>query len=491
MATYTYDDILKRVESNGALNLSNANIVEGAIELQIQQLQPIDFPMKDLDYESTFSEKQQDITKVLSISQDNIGFINRFNNNPQLLLNSNRIVINSKRDYLMLFGKAGVALSSKNPINLDTDASTTLAAKDGLFLGVPNGGEPIKNNIKQPKTKGDPTPDQPYEPLVLGIKAANIIEDLLVILKNARIVTPLGIGYFREDAQYDLANLQARLPEIISTSTYIDGVSHETPDKAPSPPTTITNTTGTIIATGMIGGGGGGGFVGTGNDIITPLATNQNLTPIRRAIVDTATQLYNNPNRHSENPRDNMGWLDQNFQSYIYTVGWRPSYAWCNFFTNLVWKQAYDRISATDQKIAELYKSYLNGNVYGALSGNVFATLTNAVKRGFGKNFGSIGITDPNLYNYLRPGDMVVYNKGHINIAVSVDYDNLRYSTIGGNEGDQIKYYNPFSWGRNYTIQGIVRVVEPALFGQSQPPIIRSAPTQTSQLPEGKPPTTR
>lgn len=490
MATYSYDDILKRVESNGALNLSNINSVEGLVELQIQQLQPIDFPMKDLDYESTFTAKKQDITKVLSISQDNIGFINQFNNASQLLLNSNRITINSKRDYLMLFGKAGVALSSKNPINIDTDTSTTLAAKDGLYLGIPNSGEPVKVDVKKPKTKGDPTPDQPYEPLVLGIKAANIIEDLLVILKNARIVTPLGLGYFREDAQYDLANIQARLPEIISTSTYIDGVSHETPDKAPSPPTTITNTTGIITGTGTPAGGGSS-FTGTGNDIITPLATSQNLTPIRRAIIDVATQYYNNSNRHSENPRDNMGWLDQNFQSSINKVGWRPGSAWCNFFTNLVWKQAYDKISATDPKIAELYKRYLNSNVYGALSGNVYTTLSNAVSRGFGKSFGSIGISDPNLYNYLRPGDMVVYKDGHINIAVSVDYDNYKYSTIGGNESDQIKFYNPFNWGRSYTIQGIVRVVEPALFGPSQPPRTGSTQQQSGQSAEVKPPKTR
>jgi hypothetical protein len=266
MATFTYGDILKRVESNGSLNiLDSSQSASDVGQFQIQQLQPIDFPMKDLDYESSFTAKEQDIGKVLSITQDKIGFINKFDNSSQILLNSNRIILNTKRDYLMLFGKAGVAVSSKNPINLDTDSSSTLAASDGVYLGVPNNGLPIKKDTKKPKTKGDPTPDQPYEPLALGIKAANIIEDLLVVLKNARIVTPLGIGYFREDAQYDLANLQARLPEILSTAVFIDGVSHESTDKAPAPPTTITNTTGVITGLGNFGGGGGGGGGGNFN----------------------------------------------------------------------------------------------------------------------------------------------------------------------------------------------------------------------------------
>ncbi len=291
--TYTYQDILKRVESNGALNpMSNAG-VQGTAEFQIPQLQPIDFPMKDLDYESTFKVIEQDITKVLAISKDSVGFTNIYKTAPQILMNSNRIIINSKRDYLMLFGKAGVSISSGNPVNFDTNSSTTIAAKDGVHLGVPNNGQPIAKDTKKPKTKGDPTPDQPYEPLVLGIKAANIIEDLLVVIKNARIVTPVGLGYFREDAQYDLANLQARLPEILSTSVFIDGISHESTDKAPDPPATITNTTGTF--TGLLVGGslGGGGFTGGGgNDAAIPPMSNQDITPMRKAIIDVAYSFH-------------------------------------------------------------------------------------------------------------------------------------------------------------------------------------------------------
>jgi len=261
--TYTYQTILERVQANGALNPMNSSaggVGGGSMQFQIQQLQPIDFPMKDLDYESTFVTTQQDITKVLSITQDSIGFTNTYVNSPQILINSDRVIINTKKDYLMLFGGAGVAVSSQNPVNIDSDSSTTIAATEGIFLGVPNKGVAEWPKIAKPKTKGDPTPDQPYEPMTLGIKLANLLEDLLVILKNARIATPAGLAYFREDAQYDLANLQARLPEMLSTAVFIDGISHESTDPAPSPPATITNPVGIIIGSG--GSFGGGGFGG-------------------------------------------------------------------------------------------------------------------------------------------------------------------------------------------------------------------------------------
>jgi hypothetical protein len=281
MATFTYDDILKRVESNGALNAMNSPGGEtGSTEYTIQQLQPIDFPMKDLDYESTFTAKQQDIAKVLSITSDSIGFANTYVNSPQVLINSDRIIVNTKRDYLMLFGGAGVAISSKNSVNLDSDSSITMAATEGLYLGVPNKGVTPWPKIAQPKTKGDPTPDQAYEPVALGIKLANLLEDLLVVLKNARIATPAGLAYFREDAQYDLANLQARLPEMLSTAIFVDGVSHESTDPAPSPPTTITNPTGTITGTQT---GGGGGDVGSGTPIVGS-GSGQNANKLRETL---------------------------------------------------------------------------------------------------------------------------------------------------------------------------------------------------------------
>jgi hypothetical protein len=228
----------------------------------------LDFAMQDLEYSSTIGRETNDVSKLLALIKDSRGFTNNYGNSSQVLINTDRIILNTKRDYLMLFGEAGVAISSKNPVNIDSDSSFTVAASDGIFLGVPNNGEPYDlDNQKKPTTKGEPTTDQEYEPVPLGIKLANLLEDLFVILKNARIVTPMGLAYFREDTQYDMANLQARLPEMLSSLVFVDGISHEAADAAPAPPTTITNSTGTIQTQegDAAAGAGGSPIVGSGN----------------------------------------------------------------------------------------------------------------------------------------------------------------------------------------------------------------------------------
>jgi hypothetical protein len=157
----------------------------------------------------------------------------------------------------MLFGHQGVAISSPGSVNIDAEDSITIYSGDGLFLGVPGSVSGSINDVRKstdtaklPKTKADPTPDYEYEPVVLGTKLANLIEDLLVILKNATLLTPVGKGYFREDVMYELACLQARIPEMLSTYAYIDGYSHEGVDTpAPEPPKTVTEPPTTLVGT--------------------------------------------------------------------------------------------------------------------------------------------------------------------------------------------------------------------------------------------------
>ena len=48
---------------------------------------------------------------------------------------------------------------------------------------------------------------------------------------------------------YELACLQARIPEILSTYGYIDGISHEVPDPQPQPPSTSAPEETTIVGT--------------------------------------------------------------------------------------------------------------------------------------------------------------------------------------------------------------------------------------------------
>ena len=203
----------------------------------IPPLPVIDFPaLQDLEFSFGIAGAKQDISEELLIDKSTRK--NKFTN-PQIIFNSSRIIANANSDYLMLFGNKGVSVSSPNYVNIDADDQVALYGKTGIFVGVPGNGE-TPGNTTAPKTKGDATIDVDYEPLTLGNKLANLLEDLLIILKNATILCPTGVGHFREDVMYEFACIQARIPEILSTIGYIDGISHNKSRPAPEPPTTVT-----------------------------------------------------------------------------------------------------------------------------------------------------------------------------------------------------------------------------------------------------------
>ena len=161
-----------------------------------------------------------------------------------ILINSDRVIINSKASQTIVAGAGGVALTSPQKVNIDADNTVTIHGSNGVFLGVPNKGNPpgdyppktlLTNSAftkAGKKLKSYPSPDVPYEPMVLGLKLLNWLDDLLVVLKYQQILTPVGLGAVREDAQWDFKALQMRLNELVSTYAYIDGYSHETPDFA-------------------------------------------------------------------------------------------------------------------------------------------------------------------------------------------------------------------------------------------------------------------
>ena len=195
------------------------------------------------------------------------------------LLNSDRIIINAKQQFAMLFGQKGVAIASPTRVNIDAGESITLAAQGGndggLFLGLPNRGLRYESQTQQQigDSKGDPTPDKPYEPLVLGIKLANWIEDFLSVLKNAVGTDGLSNVKFQPTTQAEFGLLANRIPEILSNYAYIDGVSHgsvdmtqlaaikeslsTTPDYVP-PQKLTGKVTGQVVVTGVGGGGDAG-----------------------------------------------------------------------------------------------------------------------------------------------------------------------------------------------------------------------------------------
>ena len=256
--TVTYDQIKQSLESGGGLNISPTEgsvspgtpvqgTFTGQVTIEVPQLPKIEFPMDDLTYATNLQGTKQDLNVLLSLKDGGGGKVNNYGGS-QVLINSDRLIMNARTDYLMLFGQSGVAIASPGNVNIDAEDGVTIFGEDGLFLGVPGKGSATGNETP-PKTKADPTLDNAYEPLVLGTKLANLIEDLLVILKNATILTPVGNGYFREDVMYELACLQARLPEMLSTFGYVDGFSHEPTDPAPEPPKTVTEPPTTLTGT--------------------------------------------------------------------------------------------------------------------------------------------------------------------------------------------------------------------------------------------------
>ena len=234
------------ISAGAAIDTGGSAGAAGAQEVEIPKytvtdvppLPNIDFPaLQDLEFSFGITGANQNIKDQLLID-----FTTKKNKAtvPSIILNSSRIIANAKSDYLMLFGQKGVALSSPNYVNIDADDQVSLYGKTGIFVGVPGNGNPLTANKNVPKRKGDPTIDVEYEPLVLGNKLVNLLEDILITLKNATILTPVGVGHFREDVMYEFACFQARLPELLSTVGYIDGISHNKARPAPDPPTKVT-----------------------------------------------------------------------------------------------------------------------------------------------------------------------------------------------------------------------------------------------------------
>jgi hypothetical protein len=95
----------------------------------------------------------------IPLTTDKTGVLNNLTNplnipdyfNAQLIFNSDRVVINSKKDEVMLFAKTNIELNTKNVINLNADTRVHLNS-NSIFLGAYD-----KSNILQPVLLGTET----------------------------------------------------------------------------------------------------------------------------------------------------------------------------------------------------------------------------------------------------------------------------------------------------------------------------------------------
>lgn len=250
---YTYDDIKTIVSNNGGLNNDQNNdqpplesqTLTGTATIDLGPYQDAALAIKfdeetDQTYDITVSATAADpsVASLLAINHTNINTYIPDATGGSIFLDSDRIVINAKENFAMLFGQKGVAIASPNQVNIDAGKTITLFGRSEVFIGLPNRGGKVSEDKKRsaPATSrrgtglGDPTPDELYEPLLLGLKVVNFLEDLISSIQNIEIAGPLGTALLQPSSAARLELLKTRLPEIMSNYAYVDGISHEEVD---------------------------------------------------------------------------------------------------------------------------------------------------------------------------------------------------------------------------------------------------------------------
>jgi hypothetical protein len=138
--------------------------------------------------------------------------VNKYFGKSQLLFNADRLVLNSKKDEVMIFAKTNIELNTNNVINLNAGNSNHLNAPEN-FIG----------------TKPDGT--LPDEPLLLGTQTINLLTDILGAISDfgfelsSVISTPAGLplpdlNTSGRKLAKTLVNLSTKLEKIASKQNY-------------------------------------------------------------------------------------------------------------------------------------------------------------------------------------------------------------------------------------------------------------------------------
>lgn len=180
--------------------------------------EPIVVPTNDFGSSNSQELIDSEILLGISNSGENIY------TGDQIILSSDRIMLNAKRNFLFLLASRGVAISAIGPVNIDSGDTVTINPKNQLFLGMP--ATPSQQTSDQKVTNAPK--DQEYEPLVLGNKLRSVLDDLITTVSTMKIATPMGDAFVASSTQTDLQKISARLSEILSTYAFIDGTKHET-----------------------------------------------------------------------------------------------------------------------------------------------------------------------------------------------------------------------------------------------------------------------
>ena len=151
----------------------------------------------------------------------------KYYQNSQVIINADRIVLNSKKDDIMLFASSNIELSTNYTVNLNAGEHIHLNIKEEISTGL---------NIKPKIYLGTKfTNEIPTEPLMLGRQTAKYLQDLLHAIDTFAVkLTPAGStpqGSPMADLQTaadelhkrinsDTDNLRDRIEKLLSKSTY-------------------------------------------------------------------------------------------------------------------------------------------------------------------------------------------------------------------------------------------------------------------------------
>ena len=138
-------------------------------------------------------------------------------NNAQVIMNGDRIVLNSKKDEVMIFGKTNIEISTNNVINLN--------ANDRVHI---NGNKVFLGTIA-PQNENE-TYELPTEPVLLGNQTVTVLKDLIMALHSfaacyhSSITPPPGVPIDTcgggQALMKDLQDITSNLSNLLSQITY-------------------------------------------------------------------------------------------------------------------------------------------------------------------------------------------------------------------------------------------------------------------------------
>ncbi len=138
--------------------------------------------------------------------------------NSQVILNGDRVVINSKLDEVMLFAKTNIEVNTNNIINLN--------ANNRVHINSPI----IKLGTIPPNPENGTPAQYPTEPLLLGNQTVILLKDLIQALNtfasimNSNITPPSGLpvdtGGASAGLMEDLKDIISRLSSLLSKTSY-------------------------------------------------------------------------------------------------------------------------------------------------------------------------------------------------------------------------------------------------------------------------------